>query len=189
MGTKAVIVVPSQGKHASMFKDVAKSLRRKVYSKEATIVETTVSSIFGVLSVTFNTLDGKVFSWADVSNLDSVLTISHAGFCDGPNLASEAGGYQPWGSPECDGTLSVEGAKFWATIGSTLKSGGKIILIGCSMGAGLYGQAVANAAKRTTYASDGLFAAADEATTLKHVKAIEKGLPIRPMKRFNPAKT
>ncbi|MBK7543735.1 MAG: hypothetical protein IPP10_18565 [Candidatus Competibacteraceae bacterium] len=57
------------------------------------------------------------------------------------------------------------------------------------MGAASYAQGVANTSKRTTYASDGLFAAADEATALKHVKAIEKGLAIRPMKRFNPEKT
>lgn len=189
MTTKAVIMVPSQGKHASMFKDVAKSLNRKVYAKEAIVVETTVRDVLGVLVVTFNKLDGKIFTWADVNNLDSVLTISHAGYCDGPNLAFGDGGQQPWGTVNCDGVLSTEGAAFWGSIGRSLKSGGKIILIGCSMGAGVYAQGVANTSKRTTYASDGLFAAADEATTLKHVKAIEKGLPIRPMKRFNPEKT
>ena len=57
------------------------------------------------------------------------------------------------------------------------------------MGAASYAQGVANTSKRTTYASDGLFATTDEATALKHVKAIEKGLAIRPMKRFNPEKT
>ncbi|HCK80177.1 MAG TPA: hypothetical protein PK880_12885 [Candidatus Competibacter sp.] len=189
MTTKAVIIVPSQGKHASMFKDVAKSLNRKVYAKKAIIVETTVRDVLGVLVVGLYKLDGKVFTWAEVSNLSTVLTISHGGLCDGPNLASEEGGYQPWGSTSCDGTLSSEGEKFWNSIGNVLKSGGKIVLIGCSMGSGSYGQSVANAAKRATYASDGLFAAADEATTLKHVKAIEKGLAIRPMKRFNPETT
>ena len=189
MGTKAVIIVPSQGKHASIFKDVAKSLKFKVYANEAVVVETTVRNVWGKLIVTFSTLDGKSFSWTEASNLDRVLTISHAGFCDGPNLASEEGGYQPWGSLACDATLSVEGAKFWAAIGKALKAGGKIILLGCSMGEGLYGQAVANVSKRSTYASNGLFAAGDEPVALKYVKAIEKGLVIPPMKRFDPEKT
>lgn len=191
MATKAVIVVPSQGKHASLFKDVAKSLKKKVYLKEAIIVTTTVSSLFGGNFVTYDKLDGTSFSWAEVSNLASVLTISHAGFCDGPNLTPGEGGDQPWGTepsrePGCSEVLSAQAVTFWRLIGTVLKANGKILLIGCSMGLGKYGQSVANAAKHTTYASDGLFAAADEATTLKHVKAIEKGLVIQPMKRFNP---
>lgn len=187
MATKAVIIVPSQGKHSSMFEGVAKSLSRKVYSSKAAVVRTTVTDSGGTLVVTFSKLDGKAFSWDDVSDLSTVITISHGGGCDGPNLAYTDGGYQPWGSNACDGVLSTGGSSFWKSIGNELKSGGKVILIGCYMGTGSYAQAVADTTRRMAYASDGLFAAANEATTLKHVKAIEKGLVIRPMKRFNPA--
>jgi hypothetical protein len=188
MATKAIIVVPSQGQHASMFQGVAKSVDRNVYASKARVVKTTVTkNDDGTLAVSFSTLKGDAFSWGSVSELSTVLTISHGGSCDGPNLNYGAGGdNQPWGAELCGEELIQGGQDFWGMVGSTLKASGKVILIGCYMGSGSYAQGVAQATGKAVYASDGLFAAANEATTLKHVKAIEKGVVISPMKKFKP---
>ena len=197
MATNAVIIVSSQGKHVSMFARVANYLNRNLYKNKAKIVKTTVTESGQSLAVTFSKLDGKPFSWTDVENISSILTISHGGLLDGPNLAYGESGYQPWGTaPDSNYTeLSTEGASFWSSIGWELNPVGKIILVGCSMGKNIddpgnnrapYGQLVADTSRRTVYASNGLFAAADKETVLRHVQAIEKSSPIRPMKRFNP---
>lgn len=188
MATKAVIIVPSQGQHASMFEGVAKSVDRKVYGGKAIVVRTTVvKSDTGSLAVSFSRTNGKPFSWGDVSDLSTIVTISHGGGCDGPNLNYGAGGdNQPWGADACDEALSAGGRAFWGDMAIELKATGKIILVGCYMGSGSYAQGVANLTGRTVYASTDLFAAANEATTVKHVKSIEKGVAIKPMKRFDP---
>jgi hypothetical protein len=188
MATKAVIIVPSQGKHASMFEGVAKSVDRKVYGGKATVVRTTVTKgDDGALGVTFGKTNGKSFSWGDVSELSSVVTISHGGSCDGPNLNYGSGGdNQPWGAEACDEAIAEGGRAFWGSIATVLKPTGKVILVGCYMGLGSYAKGVAAVTGHSVYAADGLFAAANEATTVKHVGAIEKGVVIRPMKRFDP---
>lgn len=198
MATNAVIIVSSQGEHVSMFTRVASYLNRNLYKNKAKIVKTTVTESGQSMAVTFSKLDGKSFSWADVEDISSILTISHGAIIDGPNLGYGLGlGYQPWGtSSDSNYTeLSTEGASFWSSIGWELIPVGKIILVGCSMGKTIddpdnerapYGQLVADTSRRTVYASNGLFAAADKETVLRHVKAIEQGSVIRPMKRFNP---
>jgi hypothetical protein len=191
MPTKAVIIVPSQGNHASMFEGVAKAVDRKVYGGKAIVLRATVAKAAdGTLGVTFSKVNGKPFSWDDVSNLTSIVTISHGGGCDGPNLNYGSGGdNQPWGAEACDEAIAEGGRAFWGAMAAELKATGKIILVGCYMGSGSYAQGVANVTGRSVYASDGLFAAANSATTEKHVKAIEKGTVISPMKRFKPKPT
>lgn len=197
MATNAVIIVASQGKHVSMFARVANYLNRNLYKNKAKILKATVTESGSSLIVTFRKLDGHSFSWVDVKDISSILTISHGAIIDGPNLAYGDIGYQPWGTnPDSDYTeLSAEGTSFWSSIGWELNPVGKIILVGCSMGKSIddpgnqrapYGQLVADTSRRTVYASNGLFAAADKDTVLRHVKAIERGSAIRPMKRFNP---
>lgn len=69
---------------------------------------------------------------------------------------------------------------------NVLKSDGKIILVGCLMGAGNYARNVAREAGVKVYASKTMFAAADVAIVMKHVKAIEEGKEIEPMVVANP---
>jgi hypothetical protein len=199
MEGKVVIIIPSQGEDIGAFESVARRLKREVYSKativkttvevyltdhKETIGETTVTESGGSLSVTFATLDGHAFSWATTHGLSRVLTISHAFSRDGPNLAYGDGGYQPWGS---DGaTLAAAGQSFWQSVGRALRADGKIILLGCVMGAGAYAGNVATATGKQVYASTDLFAAGNAATALKYVRAIEKGRVPTPMKKFEP---
>ena len=80
--------------------------------------------------------------------------------------------------------LREEASKFWSTVGQGLQPDGKIILLGCKMGApGIngdankllmaYAQHVANTSSRPTYAATGFFAAASPRVSTKHVKSIE----------------
>jgi hypothetical protein len=96
-----------------------------------------------------------------VSNLVTVLTVSHSGSCDGPNLAYGADlppeKKQPWGSVACR-DLSAAGTAFW--------------------------QAVARVTQRRVFASPGVFGAGDPTVVLKHVKAIEKDLALEGMQEF-----
>jgi hypothetical protein len=182
--TIAIIVVPSQGHHAEMFRSVAKIVNRKAYGGKAKVVYTKVTlSDTSPTMVEFFALDGSAFSWADSHDLSTVVTISHGFSGDGPNLAYGLGDehYQAWASDPAGG-LGDAGKDFWGQkVGKSLKSGGKIILVGCFMGAGEYARNVAKVAGVKVYASTGLFAAANDDTTLKHVKAIEHGKPIKPM--------
>jgi hypothetical protein len=183
MGGKVIIIIPSQGESTGAFESVARKLRREVYTR-ATIVKTTVTESGGSLSVTFATLDGHSFSWDTTHHLSRVLTISHAFSVDGPNLAYQAGGYQPWGA---DGAaLSAAGQSFWTSVGGALRADGKIILLGCFMGAGDYAGNVAKATGKRVYASTSLFAAGNAESALKYVRAIEGGRVPSPLKEFEP---
>jgi hypothetical protein len=189
MATRAVIIVPSQGRDAVAFEGVGVSVDKKVYDGKAVVVRTTVTTdVDGSLGVTFSGRRGKAFSWGDVSELTSVVTISHGAPCDGPNLDYGAGGEnQPWASPgECAEGLSEGGRAFWRSMAVVLKATGKIILVGCYMGMYSYAKSVAAVTGRTVYAADDAFAAAHGATAVKHLKAIERGVVIQPMKRFDP---
>lgn len=118
-----------------------------------------------------------------------MTTISHGFSGDGPNLAYGLGDrrYQAWGTNASGTALRAAGKKFWGQqVGSALKSSGKIILVGCFMGFGDYAKSVAKEANVDVYASTGLFAAANEDTTLKHVKAIEHGKVLKPMVKASP---
>jgi len=189
MAAKAIIIVPAQGDHHAMFEDVARQVRRRVYSGAAKVIRAIAAKRSDGVIVSFGTTDGKPFSWDDVQDLKSVITISHGGSVDGPNLNYGAGdeAYQAWGS-RSDGTsgLSDAGGAFWKLIANELKPSGKIILVGCLMGSWEYAGYVAKETGHTVYASDGLFAAADTETTVRHVRAIERGAVMRPMKRFDP---
>src|SRR5258708_36044065 len=83
---KVIIIIPSQGDAKNAFEDVARKLKKEVYSN-ATIVKTTVTDTSGAASVAFTTLDGHPFAWDRTHNVSRVLTISHGGAGDGPNLA------------------------------------------------------------------------------------------------------
>jgi hypothetical protein len=190
-GTTAIIIVPSQGEHARMFRSVAKALDRKVYGGRAEVVYTKVTvSDASPTTVEFFTLGGSAFSWPDAHNLITVITISHGFSMDGPNLAYGLGDerYQAWGSDGSGtGALGAAAKEFWGRkVGKALKSSGKIILVGCFMGWGDYARNVAKEAAVTVYASTGLFAAANEDTTLKYVKAIESGKVLKPMVEASP---
>jgi hypothetical protein len=185
----AVIIVPTQGDNAKNFELVAKSLKQKVYNGKATIVKTTIT---GSGEVELKTHDGKAFSWGTAHHLSSVLTISHGFACDGPNLALlddtvAVRHHQPWGTNETAtcGELSDPGKSFWKSVSKALTKNGKIMLLGCSMGHNHYAQNVSKVTGKAVFASDGKFGAANEQTVLKHVQNIEKGKPIKPMKRFH----
>jgi len=179
---KVVIIIPSQGNDTNAFEDVAKKLKKDVYPG-ATIVKTTVTDSSGDLSVSFKTTDGHPFTFDATHDVSRVVTISHSFSGDGPNLAYHDGGYQPWGQK--DSELSDSGKLFWESVGSSLGSDGKVILLGCFMGSGTYAGNVAKATGKHVYAATDLFGAGDDKTALKTVRAIEKGgkLP-SPMKEF-----
>jgi hypothetical protein len=171
-----------------MFRDVAKAVDRKIYHGRAKVISTkvTVSDTAPTL-VEFFDLKGTAFSWGDAHDLKTVATISHGFSGDGPNLAYGLGDdrYQAWGT-DPHGDLGAAAKDFWGRVGKALKSDGKIILVGCFMGAGTYAVNVAKQATVKCYASIGLFAAANVDTTMKHVKAIENGKPIKPMVEASP---
>ncbi|HWO36220.1 MAG TPA: hypothetical protein VNO32_46105 [Candidatus Acidoferrum sp.] len=180
-----VIIVPSQGHDTNSFESVAKTLKAQVYH-HATIIRTTVTQSGDSLSVTFTNLNGTAFSWDPALHLARVLTISHAFSGDGPNLAYEAGGYQPWGSNSSASTLAPEGQAFWQSVGQAMQPNGKIILLGCFMGLGHYAENVAKASGKKVFASTDLFAAGNAETGLKYVRAIEEGRVLKPLKSFGP---
>ena len=175
-----------------MFEGVAKQLKQRVYAGAARVLRATVEKgKGGNVVVSFLTSKGARFSWKEVKDLKSVITISHGGLIDGPNLNAGSGdeAYQPWGSkPEADGSfgLSDSATRFWTIIAGELKPTGKIILVGCYMGSMEYAADVAALTGRRVYASDGLFAAANVNTTVTHVRGIEKGTVTKPMKLFQP---
>jgi uncharacterized protein (DUF1786 family) len=90
------------------------------------------------------------------------------------------------GGPDGWRRLSDAANTFWQLIAGELRPTGKIILVGCYMGGGEYAADVAAATKRTVYAADGLSAAANVEATVRHVRAIERGAVLLPMKRFKP---
>ena len=185
------MIVPASGDHASMFEGVAKHLKKKVYKGNARVLRATVETgKGGHVVVTFATTRGARFSWDEVKNLKSVITISHGGPNDGPNMNAGSGeeSSQPWGRATLDGGsgFSNNAIQFWKLIAGELKPTGKIILVGCSMGTDTYAADVAMLTRRRVYASDGLFAAANVDTTAAHVRAIENGHVTRPMKLFRP---
>lgn len=185
---KALIIVPSQGDDVGAFVSVALALKKDVYGGSVTIVQTVVTEVAGgALSVALHSLGGGDFSFQDVSGVSTALTISHGFSVDGPNLAYHSGGYQPWGT-EFDETgvemLSVQGESFWKEVGRAIRAGGKIILVGCFMGSGVYASNVAAASGKTVYASTSLFGAGDVGTTVPYVRDIERGVVRSPMKKF-----
>lgn len=192
MNPSAVIIVPSQGKHASMFESVAKTVAKKAYKGNALVVRTTVTNLDeDSFSVSLNTTNGDSFSWANVKDLGSVVTISHSGPKDGPNLAHGddsivVGGHQPWGTEWEKEDLTSRAKNFWRQVSKATKGDGKLILLGCYMGEENYAQTIATLTGRTAYASKDAIAAANTEKSLMHVRSIEKGVVRPPMKQFTP---
>jgi hypothetical protein len=194
MSGKAVIVVPSQGDAKNAFEDVARQLNKKVYGGKATIVKTTLTQSGGAVSVTFETLRHAPFLWDTAHDVSTVITISHATGNDGPNLALadssiDVSLHQPWGMDPADTTtLSPAGRTFWESVGKSMRSDGKILLLGCNIGAGpdAYAGQVAATTGKKVYAATTSFGAGKPATALKHVKAIEGHHAKSPMKKFVP---
>jgi|GEM_PF-2057011 len=191
MSESVVIIVPSQGKSVRAFEDVAKKLNKTVYGSRATIVKTTVTLSESSADVAFTKINGNRFLWDTEHDLSSVLTISHSFICDGPNLAYGAGNerYQTWGSESGNcGVLSADGRAFWEMVSRRMSLDGKIILVGCLMGyedgGANYANAVSTATGKRVYASTNLFAAGNADVVIRHIRSIEKGKAISPMKRF-----
>lgn len=185
----AVIIVPSQGDSHLSLQLSATTVNNEVYSGSATIVKTTVKVSKNTPTVTLKTVVGKPFLLGSVNNLKTVLTISHAGACDGPNLAAgdttiDLTAHQPWNSLNWSCyELSVEAKSFWKLVSKSLRADGKIILIGCEMGVS-YAKMVATETGKRVYGSMTSLAAAHPPTVLKHVKAIEEGGLLAPMRLF-----
>ena len=137
---KTVIIVSSQDKTASLFLATGQMLKARVYP-HSVIVKTicTPSRPFDLVEASVKLVQigtENEFTFGDTSNLDRVLTISHSGPLDGPNLAYHVqggGDYQPWGGNH-DGSLPSEARRFWGSVGDAMKQGGKIILLGCKIG-------------------------------------------------------
>jgi hypothetical protein len=184
-----VIIVPSQGAHVDNFTASAQAVNQKVYHGRATIVRTTVTKSGDFFDVAFATLGGTPFLWRNVNDgaLSTVLTISHAAKNDGPNLALadrtlETFGHQPWGSVDGKGLKLTEIAtSFWNGTGRTLSNTGKIILLGCDMGAGNYSSLVMNASGRRTIASTDVIGAGNTEVAQKYVRGIESNHILPPM--------
>jgi hypothetical protein len=175
---------------------VAQAVNRQVYAGRAKIVTTTVAASG---AVTFRDASSTAFTWGTARDLKSVVTISHGGRMDGPNLgyrADDTFPHQPWDADFQKQALKPRAISFWKTVGRSLLPGGKIILMGCQMAMDdddsnpaddfIYGKAVATFAGKTVFAADGSIAAANRATVLRHIRAIERGSVRRPMKRFAP---
>jgi hypothetical protein len=209
MPIRAVIVVPSQGRHVEQFRWSALALKKSVYHSRAEIVSaevgaapTLASEIVGDDSrhVGFSTEKGKPFSFRNRRHLRAVITISHAGPDDGPNLLYGAGGYQPW---QIYGQLAIDnpysgGGKFdvkmlrpkarafWKEVGQAMAADGKIIMVGCRLGKNAYIDLVANASGRKTYGPTEACSAGDVKTVVRIVKTIEHGGVPPPMREAKP---
>lgn len=181
-----LIIIPSQGKDLNGFEDSATALNETVHGGKATIVKTTVTPTASSCTVVFETNDRRAFDFAGKTGIRRVLTISHPFSGDGPNLADNAGGYQPWGSDGTGEVLSADGTSFWKSVGDAMAADGKIILLGCTMGRHKDGTLVAHASGKPVHAARDLFAAGNSETAVKSVTAIEGGKTPAPMKTFGP---
>jgi hypothetical protein len=173
MSSTVVIIVPSQGHNRGAFDSVATQLKSEVYA-DAVIVKTKITVDSGTVRVAFNQ-HAHPFSWDHAKALRRVLTISH-GMWDGPNLAfgdavPPAETHQPWGTN--GGDLTEAGTAFWTLVSRHMEASGKIILLGCLMGAGNFARNVAKVTNRVVYAATSEFGAGDAKTALKNVRAIE----------------
>ncbi len=182
---EVVIVVPSQGANVHHFRNSARALKSHLYPK-AVIVETNVKESDDRSLVTFKTIDGAPFSWSTKKSIARVVVISHGGY-DGPNLSYHGGGLQPWQFVRDD--KNSPGNVFWGAVGASLSEQGSVILIGCHEGAtpfdgSSYGQEVARITNRPVFAPSDFFAAAKSEVVVNHVRHIESGKALKPMKRF-----
>ena len=159
---RTVIMVPTQGDHKERFLEAAQMVKNEVYNGNAIIVLATVKP---GPEIELRTSGGASFSWGFVNNLSSMLIISHGASGDGPNLAFGDGHlpdefHQPLGSEKADaGDLTAFAQSFWRSVGTSLNSRGKIILLGC--GEHNYAGKVAAVALRRVYGSTDTLGVAD----------------------------
>jgi RHS repeat-associated protein len=180
----AVIIVPGQSSGATNFQQNAIAIRRSVYGRHATVVKTTLHDD---LTMSFSTLDGKNFNLSRARALRTFMTISHAGPLGGPilNHGSDSEN-QPW-KTDLNGDLTSRAKTFWTTVGNSLRSDGKVVLMGCSMGADgeqSYAAAVARHIKRSVYAAVNSCFSGDRESAVSYARSIEQGTPITPFKKF-----
>lgn len=92
---RALLIVPAQGHARGAFRGVAHKLKRELYRRQAEVVRASVpsSSKYGV---NLEIDGGRPFSFGDYADVKTVMVISHAGPCDGPNLDPRGTGEQPW---------------------------------------------------------------------------------------------
>jgi hypothetical protein len=191
-----IIVIPTQGDSVHAFEDSARKLNHALYHGRARIVRASVAPDGDSFVVTFKTSHGAPFVWADVhaGSLQTVVTISHSGEEDGPNLALldatvNVMGHQPWGTVDGDGKeLTSDATTFWATVGKALGKHGKTVLLGCNMGRGLYASLVASATGHPAFAATQSFAAGNSDVALKYTRGVESHHVMHPLKRFAPPK-
>ena len=179
-GTRALIIVPSQGHHTGAFLSVALTLKSDVYKGCATIVRSKISK---GCNFYFVNLDGTPYPIGSETNLSTVIIISH-GLKDGPNLAFFANDpdlplddRQPLkldGTPE-----SANAVAFWRAVGYALNGAGKLVLMGCDQAA--FAPKIVSTVNRRIYAQHDDSGAGAVDYTLCHVKAIEKGGTVPPM--------
>lgn len=210
MALRAVILVPSQGKHVQQFYWSARGLKDKVYMGRAEIVKVELGPAqagidplrdYDDREIRFSTEKDQPFSFGNHRNLRSVVTISHAAPKDGPNLLYGEGGNQPWGiygrRATADNVYSGGGKfhvdmlrprarDFWRGVGRSLAVDGKIIMLGCNLGLSFYLNHVANASDRKAYGPTSACSAADVNTVVGLVKKIEIGTIPAPMKEVRP---
>lgn len=67
-----------------------------------------------------------------------------------------------------------------------MEASGRIVQLGCMMGAGNDGMLVAHAAGRPVYAAAGMFAAGNSDTAVTYVREIEAWLTPAPLRTFGP---
>ncbi len=189
---KALLIVPNQGHAHSSFLAVARKLNRELYEGHARVVKATVPSS-STIGVTLEMDRGGAFSWSDYSSLKTVMVISHADICDGPNLDRNNTGEQPWRVKEgtaCtdDAELIQAGVNFWGKVGDVLGERGKVVIMGCHCGENNYATLVAEAARHTVFAANGDFSAAHGGAALKHARKMETGRATNIFKKFTPSK-
>jgi len=186
----AILIVPNQGHGRTGFLAVARKLKRELYRGRAEVVKATVPSK-SKIGVALEIDRGGPFAWKDYSGLKTIMVISHAGICSGPNLDHDGSGEQPWGVPadvECtdEAALKPAGVKFWRKVGKALGKTGKTIILSCHCGENNYASLVAEATGHTVFAANGDFAAAHGGAALSHARKMEAGRPTNIFKKFTP---
>jgi len=117
----------------------------------------------------------------------SAISSDAAAVCSSVTLSCQ--GDPDAGPPRRPFTFSALRPKaraFWEEIGRSLRGDGKIILIGCNLGAGQYIDHVANASGHPTWGARAPFSAADVKTVVRVVKGIERGVAFEPMRKAMP---
>ena len=175
---RALILIPEEAETPG-FENSAFEIRRIVYEGNALIIRVSTSGGWTHCGAALHGSHGSDFSMSSVSGLGTVITVSHGAMGDGP-LFNHC---QPWGRSDTwsatDTELSDEAKQFWHSVSGALGPGGKIILIGCNMGArflnSTYARRVNGITGRPVYVSTQEFPAADSERAVFTVYGIEYG--------------